>query len=334
MYEHYSFVVDRGQTMIRIDKFLFEKISDISRNQIQNACKSEHVFVNDLPVKSNYKAKPGDRISFRMPHPAREIELIPENIPIDIVYEDDSLAVINKPPNMVVHPAYGNYTGTLVNALMYHFQNLPQRENTQSDRPGIVHRIDKHTTGLLVIAKSEEALSNLMGQFFHKTTERKYWALVWGNIKEEEGTITNYLGRSPRDRKIITVFENPEEGKKAVTHYKVLERYQITTLVECRLETGRTHQIRVHMKHIGHPLFHDIEYGGDKILFGNNTANYKKFILNCFSMLPGQALHAKTLGFTHPKTGERMRFDSDLPKSFQMIIERMRIFNENRGLLV
>lgn len=333
LYEHYSFEVDRGQAMIRIDKFLFEKIADISRNQIQNACKADEVFVNDAPVKANYKVKPGDMVSYKMPYPDREIELIPQDISLNIIYEDDSLAIINKPPNMVVHPAYGNYTGTLVNALMFHFQHLPQREDALFDRPGIVHRIDKHTTGLLVVAKTDEALSNLMGQFFHKTTTRKYWALVWGNVKEDTGTITNYLGRSPKDRKVITVFEDEADGKLAITHYKVLERFRVATLVECQLETGRTHQIRVHMKHIGHPLFHDLEYGGDKILFGKNTSNYKKMIKNLFEMIPGQALHAKTLGFNHPKTNVPMSFDSELPENFQMIIDKLRTFIKNEGML-
>lgn len=333
LFEHYFFEVDRGQAMIRIDKFLSEKISDISRNQVQNACKANEITVNGETIKANYKIKPGDKISYKMPYPDREIELIPQDIPIDIVYEDDSLAVINKPPNMVVHPAYGNYTGTLVNALMFYFKDLPQREDALFDRPGIVHRIDKHTTGLLVVAKTDMALSNLMSQFFHKTTERKYWALVWGNLKEDEGTITNYLGRSPKDRKVITVFDNETDGKLAITHYKVLERFRIMTLVECQLETGRTHQIRVHMKHIGHPLFHDLEYGGDKILFGSNTANYKKFIQNCFELIPGQALHAKTLGFTHPVTQERMTFNSSLPENFEIIIDKLRTFVKNEGLI-
>lgn len=333
LFEHYSFDVDKGQAMIRIDKFLFEKIPDISRNQVQNACKAGEVIVNGIAVSSNYKIKPSDKISFMMSHPDREIELIPEDIPLDIIYEDDSLAVINKQPNMVVHPAYGNYSGTLVNALMYHFNNLPERESALFARPGIVHRIDKHTTGLLVIAKTETALSDLMQQFFHKTTERKYWALVWGNVKNDSGTIQNYLGRSRKDRKIITVFDNESEGKMAITHYKVLERFRFATLVECQLETGRTHQIRVHMKHIGHPLFHDLEYGGDKILFGLNTSKYKQFINHCFNLIPGQALHAKTLGFVHPVTKERMLFDSELPLGYQTIIDKLRKFIENETLL-
>lgn len=327
LYEHYSFIIDKGQETVRIDKFLLSKIPNTSRNKIQNACKDDNIIVNERPVKSNYKIKPCDRISVMLPYPMREIELIPQDLPIDIVYEDDTLAIVNKPANMVVHPAFGNYTGTLVNALMFHFQNLPERSREEFDRPGLVHRIDKHTTGLLVIAKTEDALSNLMSQFYHKTTQRKYWALVWGRIKEEEGTISNFIGRSPKDRKIIMVFKDDHEGGKwAVTHYKVIQRFDYTTLVECILETGRTHQIRVHMKHIGHPLFHDLEYGGDKALVGPNTSNYRKFIENCFQLIPGQALHAKTLGFVHPKTKEKMLFDSELPDGFSKLLNKLSSF--------
>lgn len=327
LYEHYSFKVDKGQEIVRIDKFLIERMPNTSRNRIQNSCKSGNVIVNGVAVKQNYKAKPGDNIAIVMPYPIREIELIPENIPIDIVYEDDELAVVYKPANMVVHPAYGNYTGTLVNAMMYHFNHLPNKKEGLFERPGLVHRIDKHTTGLLVIAKTEHALTNLAKQFFDKTTKRKYIALVWGNIKEDEGTIRNYLGRSPKNRKIITVFDNENEGKLAITHYKVIERYHYFTLVECILETGRTHQIRVHMKHIGHPLFNDLEYGGDTILVGTNTAAYKKMIQNCFELIPGQALHAKTLGFKHPVTNEDLLFDSELPEGYKKLLDKIQKFN-------
>lgn len=326
LYEHFSFKVDKGQEMVRIDKFLLDKMPNTSRNRIQNSCKSGNVIVNGITIKQNYKVKPGDTISIVMPYPIREIELIPQDIPIEIVYEDDDLAVVYKPADMVVHPAYGNYTGTLVNAMMFHFQNLPDKKEGFFGRPGLVHRIDKHTTGLLVIAKTEYALTNLAKQFYDKTTKRKYWALVWGNVKEEEGTISNYVGRSPKNRKIITVFDNEEDGKIAITHYKVLERFNYFTLVECVLETGRTHQIRVHMKHIGHPLFHDLEYGGDSILVGPNTASYKKFIQNCFELLPGQALHAKILGFTQPSTSKELLFDSELPKGFEKLLDKIRKF--------
>lgn len=326
LYEHFSFKVDKGQEMVRIDKFLLDKMPKTSRNRIQNSCKSGNVIVNGITIKQNYKVKPGDTISIVMPYPIREIELIPQDIPIEIVYEDDDLAVVYKPADMVVHPAYGNYTGTLVNAMMFHFQNLPDKKEGFFGRPGLVHRIDKHTTGLLVIAKTEYALTNLAKQFYDKTTKRKYWALVWGNVKEEEGTISNYVGRSPKNRKIITVFDNEEDGKIAITHYKVLERFNYFTLVECVLETGRTHQIRVHMKHIGHPLFHDLEYGGDSILVGPNTASYKKFIQNCFELLPGQALHAKILGFTQPSTSKELLFDSELPKGFEKLLDKIRKF--------
>lgn len=328
LFEHYTFTADKGQEMVRIDKFLMDRMPNTSRNRIQNSCKSGNVLVNKVPIKQNYKVKPEDTISIVMSYPIREIELIPENIPIDIVYEDDDLAVVYKPANMVVHPAYGNYTGTLVNAMMYHFQSLPEKKEGFYGRPGLVHRIDKHTTGLLVIAKTENALTNLAKQFFEKTTKRKYWALVWGSVKEDEGTITNYLGRSHKNRKIITVFDSEEDGKLAITHYKVIERFRYFTLVECVLETGRTHQIRVHMKHIGHPLFHDLEYGGDSVLVGPNTANYKQFVKNCFNLIVGQALHAKTLGFIHPTTKQEMIFESDIPEGFNLILEKIKKFND------
>ena len=324
LYEHHVLKAEKGMKMVRIDKFLMDHLPNTSRNRIQNSCHAGNILVNKKAVKPNYKVKPNDEISVVLPYPVREIELIPENIPIDIVYEDDDLAVVYKPANMVVHPAYGNYTGTLVNAMAYHFEYLANKKEGIYSRPGLVHRIDKHTTGLLVVAKTEEALTNLAKQFFEKTTKRKYWALVWGIIKEDEGTITTYLGRSKKNRKVITVFDDEKDGKLAITHYKVLERYNYFTLVECVLETGRTHQIRVHMKHIGHPLFHDLEYGGDKVLVGPNTANYRKFIQNCFELIPGQALHAKTLGFVHPRTQKELLFDSELPEGFQKLLEQIK----------
>lgn len=321
LYEHFKFTADKGQEVVRIDKFLLDRMPNTSRNKIQNAAKNGNVLVNEKVVKQNYKIKPGDLVSIVLPYPIRELELIPQDISLDIVYEDEHLIVVNKTANMVVHPGYGNYTGTLVNALVYHFDNLPERKDNYYGRPGLVHRLDKHTTGLLVIAKTEEALNSLAKQFHDRTTERRYWALVWGDV-QEDGTIQGNLARSLKNRKVMQVFPDGDYGKHAVTHYKVLKRFGYVTLVECKLETGRTHQIRVHMKYIGHPLFHDLEYGGDKILKGTTSAKYKSFIDNCFELIPGQALHAKTLGFKHPATGEYMRFDSELPEGFQKVLKK------------
>ena len=321
LFEHYRFKADPGQEVIRIDKFLIDRMPNTSRNKVQVAAKSGNILVNEQKVKQNYRVKPGDNVSIVMPYPVREIELIPEDIPPDIHYEDDQLIVINKPSNIVVHPGYGNYKGTLVNALVYHFDHLPKRSQDYFGRPGLVHRLDKHTTGLMVIAKTEETLTHLAKQFYDRTTERRYNALVWGDI-EEDGTIIGNLGRSPKNRKVMTVFEDETQGKHAVTHYKVLKRFGLVTLVECKLETGRTHQIRVHMKHIGHPLFNDLEYGGDKILKGTRSTSYTRFIENCFELIPGQALHAKTLGFFHPVLKKHLQFDSTLPFGFQSVIEK------------
>lgn len=321
LYEHYKFVADKGQEVLRIDKFLLDRMPNTSRNKIQIAAKNGNVLVNEKVVKQNYKIKPGDTVSIVLPYPVRELELIPQDIPLSIVYEDDDLIVINKPSDMVVHPGYGNYKGTLVNALVYHFDNLPERKDNFYGRPGLVHRLDKHTTGLLVVAKTEEALNSLAKQFHDRTTERRYWALVWGDVKED-GTVEGNLARSPKNRKVMQVFPDGDYGKHAVTHYKVLKRFGYVTLVECKLETGRTHQIRVHMKHIGHPLFHDLEYGGDRILKGTTSAKYKSFIDNCFALIPGQALHAKTLGFKHPSTGKFLQFDSELPEGFQQMLQK------------
>lgn len=323
LFEHYKFTADPGQEMIRIDKFLCDRLSNFSRNKIQIAAKSGNLLVNDQKVKQNYKVKPGDTIALLLPYPVREFELIPEDIPIDIVHEDDSLIVVNKKAGMVVHPGYGNSSGTLVNALIYHFDNLPELPSDYFGRPGLVHRIDKNTTGLLVIAKTETALTKLAKQFFDKTTERKYMALVWGDI-EEGGTIEGSIGRSKKNRKVMAVYADGEGGKAAVTHYRVLERFGYVTLVECILETGRTHQIRIHFKSIGHPLFNDPEYGGDKVLKGIKTSKYQKFIMNNFDMLNGQALHAKTLGFIHPETGQKSLFTSDLPDFFESVLKRFR----------
>lgn len=327
LYEHYSFTADGGQEVVRIDKYLLDRMPNTSRNKIQVAAKNGNVLVNQKTVKQNYKVKPGDVVSIVLPYPVRELELIPQDIPLDILFEDDTLIVVNKPANMVVHPGYGNYTGTLVNALVYHFDNLPSREDDFYGRPGLVHRLDKHTTGVMVVAKTEQALTDLAKQFFDRTTERRYHALVWGDVKEEEGTITGHIGRSLKNRKMMEVFPEGDYGKHAVTHYKVLRRYGYVTLVECKLETGRTHQIRTHFKYIGHPLFHDLEYGGDKILKGTTFTKYKQFVENCFELLPGQALHAKTLGFTHPVSKQWMAFDSELPEGFSRVLDKWETYS-------
>jgi len=331
LYEHFRFEADPGQKPLRIDKFLVNKIENASRSKIQSAAEAENILVNNQAVKSNYKVKPGDIVSIVMAYPPKEIELIPENIPLHIVYEDDQLIIVNKKPGMVVHPSYGHYSGTLVNALMYHLKDLPLFK-TGDLRPGLVHRIDKNTSGLLVIAKTEQAMNKLAKQFFDKTTERKYIALVWGSFKEKEGTITGNIGRNIRNRKIMQVFPDGEQGKEAITHYKVIEELGYVTLVECKLETGRTHQIRVHFQYIGHPLFNDFEYGGDKILKGTTFTKYKQFVQNCFKILPRQALHAKTLGFTHPQTKEFMQFNSELPQDIALVIEKWRKYTSGREI--
>ena len=319
MYEHFRFDADKGQAPLRIDKFLQNKLEGTSRSRIQSAADAGSILVNGKPVKSNYKVKPLDVVSIVLPHPPRKLELIPQVLPVNIVYEDDHLLVIDKDPGMVVHPGHGNYTGTLVNALMYHLKDNPMFR-TGEERPGLVHRIDKNTSGLLVVAKTESAMSNLAMQFFNKTTKRTYNALVWGEPPEKEGTITGNLGRNPRDRKKMTVFPDGDQGKHAVTHYRILERFGYVTLVECRLETGRTHQIRVHFQYIKHPLFNDSEYGGDQILRGTTFTKYKQFVDNCFSILPRQALHARLLGFIHPATGKEMVFESELPADMTEVI--------------
>jgi 23S rRNA pseudouridine1911/1915/1917 synthase len=323
LFEHYKFTADPGQEIIRIDKFLCDRLSNFSRNKIQTSAKSGNLLVNDQKVKQNYKVKPGDTITLLLPYPVREFELIPQDIPIDIVHEDNSLIVVNKKAGMVVHPGYGNHSGTLVNALIYHFDNLPELPSDYFGRPGLVHRIDKNTTGLLVIAKTEIALTKLAKQFFEKTTERKYMALVWGDL-EEGGTIEGNIGRSKKNRKVMAVYGEEDGGKAAVTHYRVLERFGYVTLLECILETGRTHQIRVHLKSIGHPLFNDPEYGGDKVLKGIKTSKYQKFIMNNFDLMNGQALHAKTLGFIHPETGDKALFNSELPDFYESVLKRFR----------
>ena len=309
LYEHFHFVAQKGQQPLRVDKYLMNYIENATRSKIQQAAKDGNIYVNDATVKSNYKVKPNDVVRVLFEHPPYEFLLVPEDIPLTIVYEDDALLVVNKPAGMVVHPGHGNYSGTLINALTFHFDNLP---NNSSNRPGLVHRIDKDTSGLLVVAKTEEAMTHLAKQFFDKTSEREYIALVWGDVKEDQGTIEGAIGRHPKNRLQNTVFtgDDAHKGKPAVTHYKVLERFGYVTLVSCKLETGRTHQIRVHLKHIGHTLFNDERYGGDRILKGTSFSKYKQFVENCFSILPRQALHAKTLGFVHPVTQEKMKFDS------------------------
>ncbi|WP_445735457.1 RluA family pseudouridine synthase [Mariniflexile sp.] len=330
LYEHHAFTVDKGQNPLRIDKYLMNFVENATRNKIQTAAKNGSIFVNGVPVKSNYKVKPHDKIRVLFTHPPHENLLVGEDISLDIVYEDDTLLVVNKPAGMVVHPGHGNYSGTLINALIYRFENLP---NNSSERPGLVHRIDKDTSGLLVIAKTEHAMAHLSLQFAEKTSEREYVALVWGNMEAEEGTVEGNIGRHPKNRLQNTVFlgDDADKGKPAVTHYKVLERLGYVTLVSCKLETGRTHQIRVHMKHIGHTLFNDERYGGEKVLKGTTFTKYKQFVDNCFKVLPRQALHAKTLGFKHPKTGEFMSFNTPIPDDMVQCIEKWRNYSKHQG---
>lgn len=329
LFEHHRFKADQGQSSLRIDKFITTRMENTSRTRVQNAANAGNILVNEIPVKPNYKVKPGDVIQIVLPTPPREIELIAENIPINIVYEDDDVIVVNKEPGMVVHPAYGNYTGTLINALMWHFKDLPLF-NSGEQRPGLVHRLDKNTSGILVIAKNEYAHNRLAKQFFDRTTDRKYVALVWGTPDPPEGTIIGHVGRSPKDRKVMFVFPEGDQGKHAVTHYKVIENLGYISLVECKLETGRTHQIRVHLSYIKHPLFNDDEYGGDRIIKGTTFTKYQQFVRNCFAILPRQALHAKSLAFDHPVTKKRMSFESDIPDDMQQVIEKWRTYVSGR----
>ena len=319
-----KFVADKGQEALRIDKFLIDRVSNTSRTKIQNTAKAGCIYVNGAAVKSNYKVKSGDEILIYLTKPEEEVGLIAENIPLDIVHEDNHVLVLNKNAGLVCHPGYSNKTGTLVNALLYHFENLPTRG--QEDRPGIVHRLDKLTTGIMVVAKTELAMSHLAKQFFNRTTNRLYYALIWGEPEEEEGVIEGNIGRSLKDRKIMSVFEDGTLGKPAKTRYKIIEKFGYVTLVQCKLETGRTHQIRAHFKHIGHPLFGDPTYGGNRILKGTTFTKYKQFVDNCFQLLPRQALHAKTLGFEHPESGEFMNFDSELPQDMQDVLTKWRSY--------
>lgn len=329
LYEHYRFTVDRGQGLLRIDKFVTSRIENASRNKVQLAAKAGNILVNDQQVKSNYKVKPGDVISIVMAYPPREIELIPQDIPLDILYEDDDLIVINKEAGLVVHPAYGNYSGTLVNALVHRFGNLP-KQNDEDIKPGLVHRLDKNTSGIMVVAKTEIAQTRLAKLFFDRKIDRIYNALVWGDFQEEEGTIKGHIGRSLKNRKVMDVFPDGAYGKHAVTHFRVLERFGYVTLVECKLETGRTHQIRAHFQHIGHPLFNDETYGGDRILKGTTFTKYKQFVNNCFNLIPRHALHAKTLGFKHPTSGKPLFFDSELPEDMLMVLDKWRNYSIHR----
>ena len=326
LFEHFSFLADKGQEPIRVDKFLMNRIENATRNKIQKAAKSGYIFSNENPVKQNYKVKPGDNIKVMFHHPPYENLIVGEKIDIDIIYEDNDILVVNKPPNQVVHPGHGNYSGTLLNGLIYHNENLPENRD---GRPGLVHRIDKDTSGLLVVAKSDIALTKLSEQFFHKTIDRKYLAIVWGTPSPEQGTIDKYLSRDKKNRMIMSVPVDEDIGKRAITHYKVVEKLGYVSLVECELETGRTHQIRAHMKHIGNPIFNDQRYGGDKILKGTIFNKYKQFVENCFKLLPRQALHAKTLSFNHPRTNERLAFETELPNDFKSCFEKWKNYSKN-----
>jgi 23S rRNA pseudouridine1911/1915/1917 synthase len=321
LFEHHRIVADPKQSLIRIDKFLMDRLPNVSRNKVQDAIRVGFVKVNESEIKPNYKVRPNDVISISLPEPPRDTDIVPEDIPLNIIYEDNSLLVVNKPAGMVVHPAYNNWSGTLVNALAYHFKQLPTMEGNEG-RPGLVHRIDKDTSGLLVIAKTEKAMTSLAKQFYDHSIERTYLALVWGEPTEARGTINVHVGRSLKDRRITTAFPDGDFGRHAITHYKVLQSLRYVSLLQCNLETGRTHQIRAHMKYLGHPLFNDVMYGGDKILKGTNFSKYKAFVDNCFKIIPRQALHAKSLGFIHPDTKEFMQFDSELPEDFKAVIEK------------
>ena len=326
LYEHFSFKVDKGQEPLRIDKFLMNRIENASRNKIQIAAKNGFIYANDNPVKQNYKVKPGDEVKVMFTHPPYENLLEPEKIDFEIIYEDKDVLVVNKPPNLVVHPGHGNYTGTLLNGILHHVNELPENS---SGRPGLVHRIDKDTSGLLVVAKTEIAMRNLSEQFFLKQTERKYIALTWGSFNENKGTVDNYLSRDKKNRMIMSVTEDENYGKRAITHYKVLQDFNYVSLIECQLETGRTHQIRAHMKYLGNPIFNDERYGGNKIIKGTIFTKYKQFVENCFKILPRQALHAQSLGFNHPRTNKQMKFESQLPEDISLCLEKWKNYSKN-----
>ncbi|MBV6406290.1 MAG: RluA family pseudouridine synthase [Flavobacteriales bacterium] len=332
LYEHHRIVCDPGQTLLRLDKFLFDRLANTSRNRIQVAARAGNVRVNDRPAKPSQKVKPGDIISIVLPYPQREVELKPEDIPLRVLFEDDHVVVIDKPAGLVVHPGHGNWTGTLVNALLFHFGRLPAVPGAEVPRPGLVHRLDKDTSGVMVVGKNEEALTHLARQFFERTSDRRYQALVWGDFTEDEGVVEAHIGRSPKDRTVQYVFPGGEQGKPAVTRWRVVERFRYVTLVECKLETGRTHQIRVHMQWAGHPLFNDAAYGGDRVLKGTTFTKYRQFVENCFTLLPRQALHARTLEFDHPVTGARMRFESPLPPDMEAVLARWRTYTAARPM--
>lgn len=323
LFEHHRIIADPKQQLLRIDKFLMDRLPNVTRNKLQNAIKDGFVKVNNAEIKPNYKVRPDDVITIALPEPPRDTEVVPEDIPLNIIYEDEDLLVVNKEAGMVVHPAYQNWSGTLVNALTYHFQNLPEMKGNEG-RPGLVHRIDKDTSGLLVIAKSEAAMTGLAKQFYDHSIERTYLALVWGIPEAAKGTININLGRSLKDRRVTVAYEDESIGRNAITHYEVLEDLRYVSLVKCNLETGRTHQIRAHMKHLGHPLFNDATYGGDKVLKGTPFSKYKSFVDNCFKVIPRQALHAKSLGFMHPVKKEFMQFESELPADFEAVLEKWR----------
>lgn len=330
LYEHHRVVADPGQSLVRLDKFLQDRIAGASRSRIAAAARNGNVLVNGKAEKPSHKVKPNDVVSLVLPHPVREVELAPEDIPLEVMYEDEQMLVLNKQPGLVVHPGHGNWSGTLVNGLVFHFGKLPSSPNQPVPRPGLVHRLDKDTSGVMVVGKTEDAMAHLARQFFERTNERRYRALVWGDFAEEEGTIEGNLDRSPKDRTVMAVPADPDQGKGAVTHWKVVERFTYVTLVECKLETGRTHQIRAHMKHIGHPLFNDAQYGGDRVLKGTVFSKYKRFVENCFALMPRQALHAYLLELDHPATGKRIKFESPMPADMEAVLAKWRIYTASR----
>ncbi|MBK7753999.1 MAG: RluA family pseudouridine synthase [Flavobacteriales bacterium] len=332
LYEHHRIVCDPKQSLIRLDKFLFVRLAATSRNRIQIAARAGNVLVNGKTAKPSQKVKPGDEISIVLPYPQRDTELLPEDIPLTILFEDEHILVIDKQAGLVVHPGHGNWTGTLVNALLFHFGKLPSTPGAEIPRPGLVHRLDKDTSGVMVIGKTEEALTHLARQFFDRTSDRRYNALVWGDFDENEGVIEGHIGRSVKDRTVQFVFPEGDQGKAAITHWKVLERFRYISLVECKLETGRTHQIRVHMQYTGHPLFNDATYGGDRVLKGTTFTKYKQFVENCFKLLPRQALHARTLDIDHPITGKRLHFESPLPADMEAVLDRWRKYTNVKPL--
>lgn len=332
LFEHHRIVCDPRQSLLRLDKFLFDRLANTSRNRIATAARNGNIRVNGKAEKPSYKVKPHDEITVVLPYPVREVELLPEDIPLKVLFEDADMLVIDKQPGLVVHPGHGNWTGTLVNALLFHFGRLPSAPGQPVPRPGLVHRLDKDTSGVMVIGKTEDALSNLAGQFFDRTNDRRYVALVWGDVAGEEGTIEGHLGRSLKDRTVMQVFPEGDQGKPAITHWKVLERFTYLTLVECKLGTGRTHQIRAHMRSIGHPLFNDAAYGGDRILKGTVFTKYRQFVENCFELLPRQALHARSLTIDHPVTGERLRFESPVPADMEAVLAKWRVYTAARPL--